>query len=113
MGFLSGPDFPRTDPTDLGALVPLPGGWKELFEFLAGLGIKQSSSRATARTQPTPAGRRQPAPGVPTPEVVSAYLDYARRLRGLLDEFGLEAIGNHGFIPNTWPGRTARPARAR
>ena len=24
---------------------------------------------------------------------------------GFLDEFGLEAIGNHGFIPGTWPGR--------
>jgi hypothetical protein len=45
----------------------------------------------------------------------AAYLDYARTLRGFLDEFGLEAIGNHGFIPNTWfgpssPGGTMSPA---
>ena len=26
------------------------------------------------------------------------------RLRGILDANGLEAIGNHGFIPNTWYG---------
>ena len=25
-------------------------------------------------------------------------------LRGFLDDSGLEAIGNHGFIPNTWFG---------
>src|SRR5512134_659317 len=28
MGFLGGPGFPE-DPTDLGPLVPLPGGWRE------------------------------------------------------------------------------------
>src|SRR5690606_26095338 len=39
MGYLGGPDFPA-DPTDLGPLVPLPGGWRELFEFLANLGYK-------------------------------------------------------------------------
>ena len=33
MGYLGGPGFPE-DPTDLGPLVPLPGGWKELFEYL-------------------------------------------------------------------------------
>jgi hypothetical protein len=35
-------------------------------------------------------------------------------LRGFLDDYGLEAIGNHGFIPNTWfgpnsPGGTMSP----
>src|SRR5215203_481303 len=39
MGFLGGPDFPE-DPTDLGPLVPLPGGFQEVFEFLAGLGYR-------------------------------------------------------------------------
>ena len=33
MGYLGGPNFPQ-DPTDLGPLVPLPGGYKEVFEFL-------------------------------------------------------------------------------
>ena len=40
MGFLGGPNFPD-DPTDLGPLVPLPGGWQELFEFLADAGFEQ------------------------------------------------------------------------
>ncbi|MCQ8205739.1 hypothetical protein NP569_25970, partial [Vibrio parahaemolyticus] len=40
MGFLGGPTFPE-DPTDLGPLVPLPGGWLELFEFLANAGFHQ------------------------------------------------------------------------
>ncbi len=39
MGYLGGPDFPA-DPTDLGPLVPLPGGFIEVFEYLAGLGYR-------------------------------------------------------------------------
>ena len=39
MGYLGGPTFPE-DPTDLGPLVPLPGGFQEVFEFLAGLGFR-------------------------------------------------------------------------
>ena len=46
-----------------------------------------------------------PAPGgVTTPASRAAYLAYGQTLRGFLDDSGLEAIGNHGFIPNTWPG---------
>jgi hypothetical protein len=37
MGYLGGPTFPD-DPTDLGPLVPLPGGFIEVFEFLASVG---------------------------------------------------------------------------
>src|SRR3954451_4812582 len=33
MGYLGGPNFPE-DPTDLGPLVPLPGGFEEVFNFL-------------------------------------------------------------------------------
>ena len=40
MGFLGGPNFPE-DPTDLGPSVPLPGGWRELLEYLANLGYNQ------------------------------------------------------------------------
>src|SRR5688500_10125985 len=32
MGYLGGSTFPE-DPNDLGPLVALPGGWKELFEY--------------------------------------------------------------------------------
>jgi hypothetical protein len=39
MGYLGGPTFPE-DPTDLGPLVPLPGGFQEVFEFLGALGFR-------------------------------------------------------------------------
>ncbi len=105
MGFLGGPTFPE-DPTDLGPLVPLPGGWRELFEFLAGVGFTQIEFAGYGQNANNPGGPQpNPAPGgVTTPESRAAYLAYGRTLRGFLDEFGLEAIGNHGFIPNTWPG---------
>jgi sugar phosphate isomerase/epimerase len=100
MGFLGGPEFPD-DPNDLGPLVPLPGGWRELFEFLADLGYKQIEFAGYGQNANNPGGT---ASYNPTPEGRAAYLAYAQRLRGFLDEFDLEAIGNHGFIPNTWPG---------
>lgn len=100
MGYLGGPGFPE-DPTDLGPLVPLPGGWRELFEFLANLGFKQIEFAGYGQNANNPGGT---AGYNATPEGRANYLAYAHRLRGLLDEFSLEAIGNHGFIPNTWPG---------
>ena len=105
MGFLGGPDFPE-DLTDLGPLVPLPGGWYELFEFLAKVGFEQIEFAGYGQNAGNPGGAApNPAPGgVTTPESRAAYLAYGRTLRGFLDEFGLEAIGNHGFIPSTWPG---------
>jgi hypothetical protein len=39
MGYLGGPGFPD-DPTDLGPLVPLPGGFIEVFDFLRGHGYR-------------------------------------------------------------------------
>ena len=39
MGYLGGPNFPD-DPTDLGPLVPLPGGYIEVFEYLASVGFR-------------------------------------------------------------------------
>ena len=36
-GYLGGPDFPA-DPTDLGPLVPLPGGFRAVFDYLASVG---------------------------------------------------------------------------
>jgi sugar phosphate isomerase/epimerase len=105
MGFLGGAGFPE-DPTDLGPLVPLPGGWRELFQYLAGVGFKQIEFAGYNQNANNPGGSApNPAPGgVTTAESRAAYLAYGRTLRGFLDEFGLEAIGNHGFIPNTWPG---------
>lgn len=105
MGYLGGPDFPD-DPTDLGPLVPLPGGWRELLGFLAGAGFKQIEFAGYGQNAANPGGAApSPAPGgIVTPESAAAYLAYGRVLRGFLDEFDLQAIGNHGFIPNSWPG---------
>jgi sugar phosphate isomerase/epimerase len=105
MGYLGGPDFPD-DPTDLGPLVPLPGGWRELLEFLANAGYHQIEFAGYGQNAANPGGAApNPAPGgVVTAESRAAYLAYGQVLRGFLDEFGLEAIGNHGFIPSTWPG---------
>ncbi len=102
LGFLGGANFPE-DPTDLGPLVPLPGGWRELFQFLADVGIHQVEFAGYGQNAANVGGTASyPSDGNATGR--AAYLDYARRLRGFLDEFGLEAIGNHGFIPNTWFG---------
>ena len=105
MGRLGGPNFPE-DPTDLGPLVPLPGGWVELFQYLAGAGFHQIEFAGYGQNAANPGGAApNPAPGgVTTPASRAAYLAYGRTLRGFLDDAGLEAIGNHGFIPNTWPG---------
>ena len=105
MGYLGGANFPA-DPTDLGPLVPLPGGWKELLAYLAGVGFEQIEFAGYGQNAANPGGAA-PNPvvgGAVTPESAAAYLAYATTLRGFLDENGLEAIGNHGFIPNTWPG---------
>jgi len=102
MGFLGGANFPE-DPTDLGPLVPLPGGWRELFEFLADVGINQVEFAGYGQNASNPGGTAS-YPGDGNAAGRAAYLDYAGRLRGFLDEFDLEAIGNHGFIPNTWFG---------
>ena len=100
MGFLGGANFPE-DPTDLGPLVPLPGGWKELFEYLASVGYAQIEFAGYGQNAANPGGA---APSANNPANWPAYLAYAATLRGFLDDNGLEAIGNHGFIPNTWPG---------
>ena len=105
MGYLGGANFPA-DPTDLGPLVPLPGGWKELFEYLARVGFEQIEFAGYGQNAANPGGAA-PNPvvgGAVTPESAAAYLAYGQTLRGFLDDNGLEAIGNHGFIPNTWPG---------
>ncbi len=79
----------------------LPGGWYELFAYLAALGFKQIEFAGYGQNANNPGGS---ANYNASPDGRAAYLAHARTLRGFLDEFGLEAIGNHGFIPNTWPG---------
>ncbi len=111
MGWLGGANFPA-DPTDLGPLVPLPGGWKELFEYFAKVGIEQVEFAGYGQNANNPGGAA-PNPvvgGAVTAASAAAYLAYARTLRGFLDDNGLEAIGNHGFIPGTWDGPSSAGA---
>jgi sugar phosphate isomerase/epimerase len=77
MGFLGGPDFPE-DPSDLGPLVPLPGGFLEVFEFLAGVGYR--GFEFFQYTQNVNELGRQP-----THAEIRAYLDAA----------GLQSVGTH------------------
>ena len=55
LGYLGGVNFPA-DPTDLGPLVPLPGGWKELFEYLAAVGIEQVEFAGYGQNAANPGG---------------------------------------------------------
>src|SRR5215208_7334900 len=77
MGYLGGPDFPE-DPSDLGPLVPLPGGFLEVFEFLAGVGYR--GFEFFQYTQNVNELGRQP-----THAEIRAYLDAA----------GLLSVGTH------------------
>ncbi len=108
MGHLGGANFPE-DPNDLGPLVPLPGGWRELFEYFNKVGIEQVEFAGYGQNAANPGGA-QPNPTTDR----AGYLAYARTLRGFLDDNGLEAVGNHGFIPNTWfgPNSPAGPNNA-
>lgn len=83
MGRLGGPNYPD-DPNDLGPLVPLPGGYAEVFEYLASVGIEgfeffQSTQNANEFDPP-----RQPT---------------AAEIRQYLDDAGVRAMGTHQFGP--------------
>jgi sugar phosphate isomerase/epimerase len=95
-------------PEDLGPLVPLPGGFLEVFEFLASVGIKQIEFAGLGQNAANPGGTAPNLGSVNNPANLyanrAAYLNYVRTLRTFLDDTGLEAIGNHGYIPNSWPG---------
>ena len=105
-GFLGRPGM--TGPDDLGPEVLLPGGFLEVFEFLASVGVKQIEFAGLGQNSANPGGTTPSLGNVNSPANLyanrAAYLDYIRTLRGFLDDTGLEAIGNHGYIPNSWPG---------
>ena len=116
MGYLGGANFPdRPDrPRPAGAAarrvegavrVPRQGGH-----------CTRSSSPATGRTPRNPAAppaTRRGDQATPSDGRVRRPTSPTRRtLRGFLDDNGLEAIGNHGFIPSTWNGRRAAPVGA-
>src|SRR5262249_36707964 len=81
MGNLGGPDYPD-DPTDLGPIVPLPGGYAEVFDYLASVGI--TGFEFFQSTQDVRELGRQP-----TADEIRSYLDGA----------GLLAFGSHQFGP--------------
>jgi sugar phosphate isomerase/epimerase len=77
MGYLGGPNFPN-DPTDLGPLVPLPGGFQEVFEYLASVGYR--GFEFFQYTQNVNELGRQPT---------------TAEIRSYLDNAGLASIGTH------------------
>jgi hypothetical protein len=81
MGHLGGPDYPH-DPNDLGPLVPLPGGYAEVFDYLASVGVE--GFEFFQSTQNVNELGRQPT---------------AAEIRSYLDNAGLVAFGTHQFGP--------------
>ncbi|MEV0975288.1 TIM barrel protein [Streptomyces sp. NPDC049915] len=69
----------------------LPSGFRAVFEQLARFGYRQVEFAGY--------GQHANAPGGANLESVQG----ARLLRGWLDDYGLRAQGNHGFIPPSWP----------
>lgn len=69
----------------------LPSGFREVFKELARYGYKQVEFAGY--------GQHPNAPGGASLESVEG----AKLLRSWLDEYGLRAQGNHGFIPGSWP----------
>jgi sugar phosphate isomerase/epimerase len=78
MGYLGGPNFPD-DPTDLGPLVPLPGGFAAVFDFLASCGYTGFEFFQYTQNAGTLGGRQ------PTTAEIRSYLDSA----------GLKSFGTH------------------
>jgi hypothetical protein len=79
MGHLGGHDYPH-DPTDLGPLEPLPGGYAEVFDYLASVGVR--GFEFFQSTQDVRELGRQPT---------------ATEIRQYLDAAGLKATGTHQF----------------
>ncbi|MFD7709387.1 sugar phosphate isomerase/epimerase family protein [Streptomyces sp. NPDC059785] len=73
----------------------LPSGFREVFRQLSRFGYRQVEFAGY--------GQHANAPGGASLESVAG----ARLLRSWLDDYGLRAQGNHGFIPSSWPLTTA------
>lgn len=69
----------------------LPSGFRAVFKELARYGYKQVEFAGY--------GQHANAPGGNNLESVEG----AKLLRSWLDDYGLRAQGNHGFIPGSWP----------
>ncbi len=75
--------------------TPLPSGFRAVFEQLARFGYRQVEFAGYGQHPNAPGGA----------DLESA--EGARLLRRWLDDCGLRAQGNHGFIPSSWPLTTA------
>jgi sugar phosphate isomerase/epimerase len=69
----------------------LPSGFRAVFEQLARFGYRQVEFAGYGQHPNAPGGANLENP------------EGARLLRSWLDEYGLRAQGNHGFIPASWP----------
>jgi hypothetical protein len=78
MGYLGGPNFPQ-DPTDLGPLVPLPGGYQEVFQFLGECGYGGFEFFQLTQNAENAGGAN---PGTTA-------------IRGWLDAAGIKSVGTH------------------
>src|SRR3954454_7862022 len=78
MGYLGGPNFPE-DPTDLGPLVPLPGGYQAVFNFLAESGYGGFEFFQYTQNAAAIGGAN------PTSAQIRSYLDAA----------GMKSVGTH------------------
>jgi hypothetical protein len=78
MGYLGGPNFPQ-DPTDLGPLVPLPGGYQEVFQFLGECGYGGFEFFQLSQNAENAGGAN---PGTAA-------------IRGWLDAAGIKSVGTH------------------
>jgi len=87
MGRLGGPDFPD-DPTDLGPMVPLPGGFRAVFEYLASVGYENFEFFSFSQG--------------PNGPITSA------EIRTALDDAGLLAVGSHTGGLSTMVNPTTR-----
>jgi sugar phosphate isomerase/epimerase len=78
MGYLGGPNFPN-DPTDLGPLVPLPGGYQEVFDFLGQCGYGGFEFFQLSQNAQNPGGANPPV----------------TQIKSWLDAAGLKSAGTH------------------
>src|ERR1700712_2437601 len=78
MGYLGGPNFPQ-DPTDLGPLVPLPGGYQEVFNFLGQCGYGGFEFFQLSQNAQNPGGANPPV----------------AQIRSWLDAAGIKSVGTH------------------
>src|SRR5687768_6152179 len=79
-GHLGGPTFPE-DPTDIGPEVALPGGFREVFEYLGSVGVTGFQFFQFQQFPATfPAAERNPS---------------FQQIRTWLDDAGMKSFGTH------------------